>query len=202
MKRNSKIALFCIAAIFLNLFTSVFFFDFLHVPLFMDTIFTVATVFYLGLVPGLIVGILFNIVDTFFNIVFRGIVSPTNVFFSLCGAAIVLVTWLFSRKEEEFKISVPITILYLLLITMLSSLVAIIIGGVIDYIRFSNLQIPERSAPVKKFIDAFLSQNFSLFASCIIAQIPVSFTDRLISTFFGYGFCQLFKRQFGDSKEW
>lgn len=197
MKRRCKIALFCIASIILNLGVSLLFFDVLHIPLFLDTIFTVAIVFYLGLVPGLIVGVLFNIIDTLFNYLARGIVSPTNICFSLCGAAIALVTWAFARKKDEFQISIPVTILYLLLIALLSSSASIFIGGIIDFVRFSYFDIPDSMAPIKQFTESFVSQRFSLFASCILAQIPISITDRLITTFAGYGVYKLYEKFLG-----
>ena len=200
MKRNPKIALFCIASIFLNLGTSLFFYDFLGVPLFFDTIFTVAIVFYLGLVPGLIVGFFFNFVDTAFNFLVRDIASPTNMLFSICGAAIVFVTWFFARKKEEFLLSPTITILYLLLISLVSSFVTIFIGGIIDFIRFSYYEIPDSMAPIKQFTDGFVSQKFSLFAACILGQIPISITDRLITTFTGYGVYKLYVKFFGPSQ--
>ena len=201
MKRIWKIHLFCLAAILLNLGTTILIYDVLHIPLFLDTIFTVATVFYLGLVPGLMVGIFFNIVDTFFNFLIRGIYSPTNIFFSLCGAAIVLVTWAFARKKEEFQISIPVTLLYLLLISLLSSCASILIGGTIDFIRFSYYEIPDSMAPIKQFTDSFLSQKFNLFTSCILGQIPISMTDRLLATFAGYGVYKLLEKFMGPSKE-
>jgi len=197
MKRRCKIGLFCFVSIFLNLGVSLLFFDVLHIPLFLDTIFTVAIVFYLGLVPGLIVGVLFNIIDTLFNYLARGIVSPTNIFFSLCGAAIALVTWAFARKKDEFQISIPVTILYLLLIALLSSSASIFIGGIIDFVRFSYFDIPDSMAPIKQFTESFVSQRFSLFASCILAQIPISITDRLITTFAGYGVYKLYEKFLG-----
>lgn len=201
MNHKLKIALFCFISISLNMLTSILVFDVLKIPLFLDTIFTVAIVFYLGLVPGLIVGILFNFIDPLFNFIVRGIYSPTNVFFALCGAAIVLVTWSFARRKEEFQISVPITILYLLLIALLSSFVTIFIGGTIDYIRFSYYDIPDSMAPIKQFTDSFVSQKFNLFASCILGQIPISITDRLIATFAGYGVYKLYVRFLGPSEE-
>ena len=201
MNRRCKITLFCIASIFLNLGVSLLFYDALHIPLFLDTIFTVAIVFYLGLIPGLAVGILFNIVDTLFNLFVRGISSPTNMLFSICGAAIVLVTWGFARKKEEFQLSVPITVLYLLLISLLSSSASILIGGTIDFIRFTYLEIPDSMAPIKQFTDSFISQKFSLFASCILGQIPISMTDRLISTFAGYGVYKLVVKYIGSPEE-
>lgn len=200
MKYKLKIALFCIVSLALNLLCTVLFYDVLSIPLFMDTIFTVAIVFYMGLIPGLIVGVCFNILDPFFNYFTRGVFSPTNFFFGLCGAAIVLVTWLFARRREEFKISLPITLLYLLLIALLSSLVTVFIGGIIDFLRFRYLEIPDSMAPIKAFTDSFLSQKFSLFAACILGQIPISITDRLITTFAGYGVYKLYVKLFGPEE--
>ena len=150
MKRRSKIALFCLAAIVLNMLSTLLFFDVLHIPLFFDTIFTVAIVFYLGLVPGLVVGILFNFVDTIFNYLVRGIISPTNMCFSVCGAAIVLVTWAFARKKEEFQISVPVTILYLLLLLFFLA-VQLIISVLLIWI-FLMLWLLSNSLPTVLFL--------------------------------------------------
>ena len=201
MKRSCNISLFCIASIFLNLLATFLVFDVFNIPLFFDTVFTVAIIFYLGLVPGLVVGILFNIVDALFNYLIQGVFSPTNMCFSLCGAAIVLITWAFARKKEEFKISTTVTLLYLLLISLLSSAASIFIGGIIDFIRFSYFEIPDSMAPIKQFTESFLSQRFSLFASCILGQIPISLTDRLITTFAGYGLYKLYLKIFGPSEE-
>lgn len=201
MKRNVKIGIFCFLSIFLNLGLSLLAYDVCHFPLFLDTVFTVAIVFYLGLIPGLIVGILYNFTDVLFNLIVRGINSPTNIFFSICGAAIVIVTWLFARKKEEFQISLSITILYLLLISLISSFVTIFIGGTFDFIRFSFYDIPDSMAPIKQFTDSFVSQKFNLFASCILGQIPISITDRIISTFAGYGVYKLYVKFFGAPEE-
>ena len=201
MNRKVKIFLFIFISIFLNLGTSLLVFDVFHIPLFLDTIFTVAIVFYLGLIPGLLVGFFYNFIDVLFNYLVRGIFSPTNVFFSLCGVAITLVTWAFARRKEEFKISPMVTILYLLLISVLSSFVSIFIGGTIDFIRFTYLEIPDSMAPIRQFTEGFLSQRFSLFASCILGQIPISITDRLIATFAGFGVYKLLIKFFGPSEE-
>lgn len=201
MNRNVKIFLLILISIFLNLGTSILVFDVLHIPLFLDTIFTVAIVFYLGLLPGLAVGFFYNFIDVLFNYFVRGIFSPTNICFSLCGVAITLVTWAFARKKEEFKITLMVTILYLLLISVLSSFVTIFIGGTIDFVRFTYLEIPDSMAPIRKFTESFVSQRFSLFASCILGQIPISITDRLIATFSGYGVYILCYKFLGPSEE-
>ena len=201
MNRKCKISIICAVSIILNIVTTCFFYDFLKIPLFFDTIFTVAVVFYLGLIPGLAVGILFNIADTIYNYLFRGLVSPTNALFALCGAAIVISTWFFARKKEEFQLSRSITVLYLILIALISSFFTILIGGVIDFVRYLYFEIPDSMAPIKKFTEGFVSQRFSLFTSCILGQIPISITDRLITTFAGYGVYKLFVRLLGPGEE-
>ena len=202
MKRKSKVFLICLMAEMLNFIVVIIFFDILKVSLFLDTIFTVAITFYFGLVPGLLVSIFYNLLSPLTSYLINGVFEPTAFFFTFCGIAIVLVTWLFSRYEDEFRISRPITVLYLILIAMLSSFCSIMIGGFIDYVRFSACEVSDKVAPIKKYMDAFLQQDFNLFAACIIAQVPVSFIDRLITTFLGYKVYKLLKRIFGDYKEW
>ena len=201
MNRKCKISIICAAAIILNILTTTLFHDLLKIPLFFDTVFTVAVVFYLGLIPGLVVGILFNIVETLSNFLIRGIYSPTNALFAICGAGIVFSTWFFARKKDEFKLSISITILYLLLIALISSFVTIFIGGTIDFLRYMYFEIPDSMAPIRKFTEGFISQRFNLFASCILGQIPISITDRLITTFAGFGVHKLCVRLLGPGEE-
>gem|GEM_PF-4676817 len=52
--------------------------------------------------------------------------------------------------------------------------------------RFTILDIPDRLAPIKDFTDSFVNMHFSLLASSILAQVPLSITDRLITTFLGF----------------
>nr|WP_318707801.1 hypothetical protein [uncultured Treponema sp.] len=48
--------------------------------------------------------------------------------------------------------------------------------------------------PIKSFTESFVNHHFSLLVSCILAQIPISFADRLIATFAGYGVYRLCER--------
>ena len=61
------IAVFCLLSIIGNISTS-FLASALHVPIFLDTVFTVAITFYAGLVPGLIVAVLHNPIRTFIRL--------------------------------------------------------------------------------------------------------------------------------------
>ena len=187
MKEVFRKILICVSAVLLNLLTAYIFTDFLGVPLFFDTIFTVAVTFYLGLVPGLVTAVLYNVMD-----------SPTQPFrgydfhlitmaFAICGAAIALVTWVFSRRKEEFKISTTTTILYLTLISLLSAFASTILGGIIDAIKILHFDLSGMYAPIYRFEKSFLMQKMNIFSACILAQIPISFSDRVITTFAGYG---------------
>lgn len=188
-----KKSLICISAVILNFLTASLFFNILKLPFFFDTIWTVAVVFWLGLVPGLCVAVGYNIL----NYLVWALKSGTGNFaflYSICGILIVLSTWMFSRKKEEFRFSPVVTILYLILIALVSSFCTIIAGGLIDYFQYTNYDMIEQMNPIKKFTDSFVRQKFSLLASCILAQIPISFTDRLITTFAGFGIYRLIQK--------
>lgn len=200
MKDLTKIVLVCIVAGAGNFVTAYIFIDTLQFPLFMDTIFTVAVVFYCGLIPALTVAVTYNILEAF-TLTIRGFpFEPYVMLFGISGALIVLATWFFARKKEEFKINLPITLLYLVLIAVISSFCSIISSGIVDYIRYTMVNLPDRMAPIKNFTDSFVNQHFSLFTSCILAQIPVSLTDRLLTTFLGYGLYKMMVQLFGEEK--
>ena len=184
--RFTRVFLVCLIAEALNYISAYICCDVFHIPLFMDTIFTVAITFYYGLVPGLCVGIGFNILSTITQVSRGYTLDPFALLFGICSALVALVTWFFARKKEEFKISRTITILYLILIAVISSFLVIISSGLIDFMRFTILDIPDRLAPVKDFTDSFVDMHFSLLASSILAQVPLSITDRLITTFLGF----------------
>lgn len=132
--KNSKmhIVIFCLMAVVLNNLTAFIFHSVFRIPLFFDTIFTVATVFYLGLVPALCVSICYNIVNSLLWAKV-GLFDPFLLMYGICGILIVFSTWIIARNKEEFKISVPVTLLYLLLIALVSSFCTVISSGIIDF---------------------------------------------------------------------
>ena len=199
MDKALKTTLTCIVALALNLLVvAIFHSGNSSFPLFLDTIFTVAVVFYCGLVPALCVSVAYNLINGFLWNFREQISDPVVYLYAVCGILIVIVTWLVARHKEEFHISPVVTILYLLIIAMFSSLCTIITGGIMDYFHFKYFNIPDVMSPIKKFTDSFVRQNFSLFTSCILAQIPVSFADRLITTFAGYGVYRIAERFLGE----
>lgn len=159
MLKYIKTILICIIAEILNFAATAIFYHTLKIPLFFDTIFTVAVVFYCVLVPALCVSIGYNLINSLIWIYSGGVSDPFIFFHSICGILIVLSTWIF----------------------------ALISSGIIDYFHYIYYDIPDMMYPIKSFTESFLSQRFSLLTSCILAQIPISFADRLIATFAGYG---------------
>ena len=200
MHISSKTVWLCLCAEALNFITAYIFYDTLQLPLFMDTIFTVAITFYCGLVPGVLVGLFYNVIATLTLPIREFTFEPFLMLFGICGALVALATWFFARRKEEFRISKAITILYLILIALLSSFLSVLAGGIIDCIRFTLAELPDRMAPIKNFTDTFRSLNYSLLASCFLGQIPVSITDRLITTFAGFGVYRLMVRFLGEEK--
>lgn len=186
-----KTGLICIIAEVMNFLTTFIFYQTLKIPLFFDTIFTVAVVFYSGLVPGLVVSIVYNVINSLIWVSRTGFFDPFILMYGICGILIVISTWIIARHKEDFKISVPITLLYLLLISLFSSICSIITSGIIDFFHYKYYEITDMMNPIKNFTESFVYQHFSLLASCILAQIPISFLDRLIATFTGYGVYKL-----------
>ena len=193
--RAIKLTVICLLAIALNFLSVFVFYDTLRLPLFMDTIFTLAVLFYAGLLPALFVQISYNIINSLIWMFKTGSFDVFMMMYTICGILIVLSTWVVSRHKAEFKISPVVTILYLVLIALISSLCTIISSGIIDYFHYIYYDVPDMMNPIKSFTESFVNHRFSLLLSCILAQIPISFADRLIATFTGYGvyrFCDRF----------
>ncbi len=188
-----KTIVLCVSAVILNFLTATLFYTVLKIPLFFDTIWTVAVVFSSGLIPGLFVAVGYNLLNYLVWILKTGTENFAYLY-TICGVLIVLSTWIFSRNKKEFTFSPAVTVLYLLLISLVSAFCTTIVGGLLDYVQYVHFNVIEQMNPIKKFTDSFLNQRFSLLASCILAQIPISFTDRLIATFAGYGLYRLFQK--------
>lgn len=192
--RAIKLTVICVLALALNFLSVFVFYETLRLPLFMDTIFTLAVLFYAGLLPALFVQISYNIINSLIWMFKTGSFDVFMMMYTICGILIVVSSWIVARHKEEFEISPFVTLLYLVLIAMISSACSVLAGGIIDYFHIKCRNIPDMMNPIKKFTDAFLRQRFSLFLSCILAQVPVSFADRLIATIAGWGIYKIMKR--------
>lgn len=185
----------CILAEFFNLLTAWVLGDVMHIPLFMDTIGTVFIVFYAGLLPGLLVGGLYNVLRLLLMVVAGNSFYPWEIMYSLCGFAIAFFTWLFSWRNNNLYLSKTLTILYLILISLVTAFASSIIGGMIETFQRILFDNQVYVNPVKNFVMAFLGENLGLFVACTFARIPVTVLDRLICTFLGFILYQLARRR-------
>ena len=103
MRKIPKTIILCILAEILNFLTVYIFYLTLNIPLFFDTIWTVAVVFYLGLAPALCVSLGYNIINSILWFRQEGFFDPFMLSYAICGVLIVLSTWLIVRHKNEFK---------------------------------------------------------------------------------------------------
>lgn len=192
LSKLPRIALVCLAAEVLNFACVLLFRDALRVPLFADTVGTVAATFCAGLVPGLVVAVLFNVLRALqLAAVSGGVLYPWDMVYALCGAAIVLCTWIFARRRENFRVNGTVTVLYLVLIALVSAFASSIVGGVVEAMNRWLFTGMAYTSPIEHFVRAFLGESLGLPVACVIARIPVSVLDRLVCTFAGFGIYRL-----------
>ena len=189
------IAFFGLLSIVGNLATS-FLASALHVPIFLDTIFTVAITFYAGLVPGLIVAVLHNPIRTFI----RSVIYGTDLFYfgslyAVCGVLIALSTWIFSRNKKDFFFNRTITVLYLLIIVFVSSFLSCFAASALDTFIRPLLNDSLRFFPIDIFSIPFQKLKFGMFLSYLLPRIPITVLDRLICTFSGFAVYRLVDRR-------
>lgn len=73
MPKTLRTVVICVIAEILNFIVPAIFYHGLKIPLFFDTIFTVAVVFYCGLLPALCVSIGYNLINSFIWICHKGV---------------------------------------------------------------------------------------------------------------------------------
>ena len=189
------IAFFGLLSIVGNLATS-FLASALHVPIFLDTIFTVAITFYAGLIPGLIVAVLHNPIRTFI----RSVIYGTDLFYfgslyAVCGMLIALSTWIFSRNKKDFFFNRTVTVLYLLIIVFVSSFLSCFSASALDTFIRPLLNDSLRFFPIDIFSIPFQKLKFGMFLSYLLPRIPITVLDRLICTFSGFAVYRLVDRR-------
>ncbi|MBQ0052634.1 MAG: hypothetical protein KBT11_11330 [Treponema sp.] len=164
--------------------------------LFMDTVFPMALLFYFGLLPALVVQILFNVISAFLPMFITGNYNGAiNALYGLAGVAIVLVTWLFSRKKEKFCISPLYTVLYLLLASFCAALASCVVAGIVNNFIMSVSNIDaEHAASYEKIFLSLFGSGILPFIGLILGRIPVTLCDRIITTFLGFGICKLVQK--------
>ncbi|GHV78723.1 hypothetical protein AGMMS49944_05140 [Spirochaetia bacterium] len=93
-----KVILLCLLSAAANVFLSTLAGRVLQLPLFLDTLFTVAITFAAGLVPGIVAAVL--------SIAISGSLyyeAPLTYFFVLCSIAEVVLVWMYRRRPGTGK---------------------------------------------------------------------------------------------------
>jgi hypothetical protein len=176
------------------------------VPLYLDTVFTVAVCFSVGLWPGLLTGALLYPLLT--PVVLKFILSAPydmllirNVFV-ICTIIEVLLVCFYIKKikvRHTAFLEKPSMHSFLGIIPLLLTLVALsciavsITGGIIDYI-ISTFNMPRTYYPEDTFKLGLLRNNVPLLASAILSRIPINIVDRFFVIFGGFGISLLYRR--------
>ena len=168
--------------------TTTFFQDFLHAPLFFDTIFMIAALFLFGPVAAFLEYIVFICFVSAKLLFLYGTTDYVYVY-SLSALTIIFVTWLFSRHKENFKKGVNFIFIYIFLASLLAGFACSVVSGIISYFTYN---MNEKDWTFDQIIYAFNGEQLNLLTSAIFGRIPVIALDRVITTFAGFGIFKLY----------
>ena len=184
-QKPTKLRLILTVLVFsaLDFCATTFFQDVLGAPLFFDTIFMIAALFAFGPVAAFCEYAVFIV---FVCLKLLALYGTTDYVFlySLSALTIILVTWLFVRREEKLKRDVNFVFLYLLTAAVLAGLACSVVSGFISYCTY-NLNAKDWA--FDRVIFAFNGEGLNFLASAVLGRIPVTVLDRVITTFAGFG---------------
>jgi len=215
--QNRKIIILCLASAFANAAFSYIISGILNVPLYVDTIFTVAMCFTAGMFSGIMTGAVFS--PLFFFIVFKFILRVTldvallrNAFIICIFAEIFLVCYFYKKiktreaafleklaaKQDVLFAFIPVAV-QLLFLVVLDCIIISVLGGIIELI-IEQFSVPWKYSPSDIFKLGFLRNNAPSFIAGILSQIPINIVDRFIAVFGGYGISLVFRRWLSAEK--
>jgi hypothetical protein len=191
MKKVAWLMLAGIVGAFLNFGTMVLFQNVLHIPLFMDTMFTVAFTFLGGLPCGLAVAVLSQLVT---NLLLSS--SLPLYLYTLCSILTAVITAVFMRlfplersvaALEYRRVFEKFAVLFVLSLTLCIAIS--LLGGIIGTV-VQTFFTPRDAYGAEIFIFRRMLERkgFPLLAVEVLCRIPVNILDRLVSVFGGYGF--------------
>ena len=187
-----KLLFLCTLAVVANLL-SIFFKTILEAPLFLDTIFTVAVTFALGLFPGIAVAVL--------TWVLYGISSgPFHPFVFVAIAEVLLVSllkppffealsWTQNPALPERKTTyIVIVTSQLFVLYVVCAVVVSVFGGALAFLYYTvwNRDTPSFLIAVNAFRWNFLQGGSPVFLADILSRIQTNMVSRFIVIFGGY----------------
>jgi len=156
-----------------------------HLPLFMDTIFTVTVTLTGGLVAGLLTGFFSNILLAVAR-AFLGFDDLHHLAYALCNMASALVVYLYTRNRKEgLK---PFDIILLSILVCLGNSIP---GALISTFLYNNWDL---FASDYLYVD-LLTQGIKGLPASILSRIPMNLADKFIAVIVGYGIAFLIGRR-------
>ena len=193
--------IFCLAGALLNMFVYRVFISIMGLPLYLDTIFTIAVTLICGPFWGVLTG-------AFTNIISITAFGWEYYLFALCNIATALITWLFVRLFPlELNLNLnsafaakPIfqagsrrlsavmdRVIVLTLLSFALCLAMSILGGCISvFIGFYKASVYAESVNPAA-VPTMFHHNIPVLLNEILSRIPINIIDRLISAFAAFG---------------
>ncbi|WP_461256130.1 hypothetical protein [Treponema sp. R80B11-R83G3] len=206
-----KIIVLCIVSAVCNVALSHFVLNVARLPLYLDTIFTVAVCFSASLPAGLLTGALYFLFSSFvsmyfFNLSLSNVITGCFMYICIIVEAL-LVCFLHGKmkKREEPFLQHPSLELFIDITPLLLGLVALdciaisVTGGIIDY-TITSFSMPRLLYPEDSFKIGLLRNNVPLLATAILSRIPINIVDRFIAIFGGYGVSLLYRKWLVNAK--
>jgi hypothetical protein len=177
-----------------------------NVPLYMDTMFTIAMCFSAGMLAGVLTGAIFSPLCFYFVTRYILGLSVTlsvirNIYLICIVVEAVLVCLFYSRMKTKEAAFIEQTSLNsfigvgteLLVLVALDCIAVSITGGIIDYVLTLN-SAPRTFSPEDTFKLGLLRNNVPVLATSILSRIPINIIDRFFAVFGGYGISLLFRK--------
>lgn len=163
----------------------------LEVPLFMDTLFTVAASCF-GWIGGIVAALSTHAV----SFVAYGYALPEdlpNRIFVLCSLTMVagVRLMLFRKNAAEGASPKP---LRLLILGIVLAFVISFEGGLFYYALTNSTRYIVENQAVSTLLYAFVTQNIPMLTSATLARFPVNLVDKTIAVFGGYGIFALLQK--------
>ncbi|MDR1625128.1 MAG: hypothetical protein LBT33_01190 [Spirochaetia bacterium] len=167
-------------------------FHLLGIPLFMDTLFTVAATFLFGPLHGCLAGV-------FTALVYQTISAPQDFLYVLCSASGVGVAWFFQRHyhllEKDGEHGAFHLVSILLTLSLYTCILMSVSGGFIAWLI--PILWPEtllHTTPVSYFKLGMFLNRYPVLLAEIISRFPVNIPDRLLSVYGAYGLALLLRK--------
>lgn len=166
-----------------NVLLSLLFPRLLGLPIYLDSVFTVAVTLFAGLLPGLATAFFYSLVSGLL-LQYDGF----QVLFSLCGMATALLTWLIAGRGKKEPSVFDLSIL-----ALLATVANSVIGGIISIALHGG----RGQAPGDPLVAGMIMQGIPAQFAAILTRIPLNLIDLTIAAFVGYGLYRIAK--WGDS---